>query len=182
MTRVVSVGRSKGLFALAGTGFALLIFGTTGCPGTLDPSEFPPPVTGTGGTSGGGGTTGTAGTGGGMVGCATVAKVFEDHSCALTGSCHDAMGSAAGFKMAGTGWETMLVGVTPKGGGALASMCMGNTMPYIIKGPPPVGGLIMNKLMNKTPACGAQMPNLPPTLNATEMACVQAWANALGAP
>ena len=177
MTRVVSVGRSKGIFVF-GTGIALLVFAMTGCPGTLDPKEFPAPVTGTAGTTGvaGTGVGGTTGTGG--AGCATIQKVWDDHFCSI-GGCHDAA-SPTNFKMAPAGWEANLVGKTPMGGGT--SMCGGNTMAYIIKGPAPVGGLLLNKLKNKTPACGAQMPNLPPVLNATELDCVQKWADQLGAP
>jgi hypothetical protein len=54
-------------------------------------------------------------------------------------------------------------------------------MAYITKGNP-AGGLILNKIKNKTPACGDQMPTVPPMpLTATEIQCVQDWANKLAA-
>jgi hypothetical protein len=187
MTRVVSVGRSKRLFAFAGTGLALLVVSLTGCPGSLNPNDFPPPSAG---TAGSGTTTGAAGTGTAGVsgaagmGCATINDLWTAKACTTQGACHDAMGSAAGFNMTTAGWDTAanLVGKLPPGGGvgALASVCMGKGMPYITKAQP-AGGLILNKLSNKTPACGAQMPNIGVAMTATELACVQAWANQLAA-
>ena len=78
-----------------------------------------------------------------------------------------------------------LVGVLPKGGGAIKSICAADpnfkTIPYIIKGSPTGDGLIMQKL--KGPVCapgGTQMPTLPgPITVAADMTCIQAWATQL---
>lgn len=196
MTRVVSVGRSKRL-ALTGTGLALFVLGSvglSGCPGTLDESEFPPASAGTAGTSGGAGTTGAAGTGAagttgtagttgaagtgsGAVGCAEAPAIFEAKGCATAGACHDKDGAGAGFKMAPTGWEKNLVGMKPKAGGVLASMCLASTVPYLTAKSNPATGLFIDKLKNARPACGDQMPSIGEKLTATEMTCIQNWAN-----
>jgi hypothetical protein len=140
---------------------------------------------GTGG-SGGGGTggssgTGTAGTGGGVGPCNAL-PIFATHSCASPGACHDAKGTSANFDMASPGWEMKLVGGNPNGGGAagFGSQCQGKG-PYLIAGSSPARGLFLDKLAAKPP-CGNQMPLLPPTLTATELDCVQRWANGLTKP
>lgn len=117
MTRVVSVGRSKGVYAIGALGFALLTLTLVGCPGTLDnPGAFTTGGAGSSGSAGAGtagggagmamaGASGSAGTGGLPPGCDPM-KLFTQtgvHDCTLAGACHDAMGSGAGFKMAGTG-------------------------------------------------------------------------------
>jgi hypothetical protein len=123
-------------------------------------------------------TTGTGGTGGDT--CDAM-PIFRTHTCMLVGACHDGQGSAAGFDMQTAGWETKLVGKVSAGGGTgdLASKCGGMGLVYLKAGVQPAQGLFMDKLTKAPPACGVQMPNLPPLLNATEQACVQKWANAL---
>jgi hypothetical protein len=131
------------------------------------------------GDTGAGGTTGAAGTAGAP--CDAQTEVFSKHFCTTANACHDAAGTAANFEMASADWQTHLVGVFPKGGGTLASMCTGVNMPYLVAGSQPATGLFLEKLTPQKP-CGVQMPNLPPLLNATELACVQSWANALTKP
>jgi hypothetical protein len=182
MTRVVSVGRSKGILLASALGTVFLISSLSGCPGTLDPTQFPPMGVSTGGTTGAAGTTGTAGTGaGGVMGCANAPAIFVAHTCTIMGACHDADGTAAGFKMDPAGWEKNLVGVMSKGGGAAlnASKCGASGIPYLAKTTQPATGLFLAKLSGTVPPCGAKMPNVGSALTATEFACVQAWANAL---
>jgi hypothetical protein len=208
MTRVVSVGRSsqrRGLVSVGALGLALAAVTLTGCPGSLDdPGAFPPPVSGAAGSpsgaagSGAAGTgaagTGAAGTGaaGAMAGCdvsgligngtaATPGKYF----CTTQGVCHDANGSAAGLDLASANLATRLVGVAPKGGGAVTpSVCAADanfkTMPYITKGSPTGAGLLLMKL--QAAICspgGMQMPTLNGPLSATDLACFKSWATAL---
>jgi hypothetical protein len=130
--------------------------------------------TGAAGTSGAAGSTGT---------CDAETEVFSKHFCTTAGACHDANGTAANFDMASADWQTHLVGVTPKGGGTVPSMCENETMPYLVAQSSPATGLFLRKLaIGGGVPCGAQMPNLPPLLNATEKACVQSWANAITKP
>jgi hypothetical protein len=144
-------------------------------------------TSGAGGTGGGaGGASGTAGTGGGTGPCDAM-PIFAVHSCAAAMACHDANGAAASFNMKTTGWEKMLVGVQPgtnslKNAPGLGSVCAQSGMPYLVAGSSPARGLFLDKLMSARPACGAQMPLIPPNLSATELDCVQRWANGLTKP
>ena len=132
-------------------------------------------------STGAAGMSGAAGSGTGAP-CDAQTEVFNMHFCSTAGTCHDASGSAAGFDMATNGWQNHLVGVMPPGGGSYAaSLCTAAGMPYLVANSAPATGLLLAKL-SPNPPCGVQMPNLPPLLNATEMACVQSWANALTAP
>jgi hypothetical protein len=157
----------------AGAGGSSGTAGTGGASGTAGAG-------GASGTAGAGGSSGTAGTGGGTGPCNAM-PIFATHSCAAAMACHDANGSAAGFNMATTGWEKNLVGKYPKAGGApgLGSACLGANTPYLRMGSSPASGLFLDKLMSARPACGAQMPLIPPNLSATELDCVQRWANGL---
>jgi hypothetical protein len=181
MTRVVSVGRSQGLFVACTLGLALLV-SVTGCPGALEnPDSFPPPVTGAAGT----GPTGAAGTGAAGTGAAgttcDITPLFvgatSTYKCTLAGSCHDAMGSAAKLDMVTAGWENTLVGKTPPGGGTIPSECMAAGKPYLEKGSNPAKGLFIDKLT--TPTCGMQMPELTGPITAPDMACIMKWATSL---
>jgi hypothetical protein len=140
-------------------------------------------TSGAGGTGGAAGTSGAGGTGGGTGPCNAL-PIFATHSCAAVMACHDASGSAAGFNMASPGWEKNLVGKYPKAGGAtgLGSVCMQSTKPYLQANSSPATGLFLDKLFANKPACGAQMPLIPPNLSAAEMDCVQRWANGLTKP
>lgn len=197
MTRVVSVGRSKSLFALLGTGLASIAIGWTGCaPGTLDnPDAFPAPVTGTAGTNpgaagttGGGGTSGTAGTGTGVPpGCDRAPMIIQNpdptsYSCTLALACHDAMGSGAKLDLTSPNVATRLVGVVPKTGGnsICANDMMFKTMPYIIPKSSPADGLLLRKLKGAVCApMGAQMPTLNGPMKPADLLCIQQWADKL---
>jgi hypothetical protein len=140
---------------------------------------------GTSGAAGAGGASGTAGAGGTTgTGPCNAMPIFATHSCAAAMACHDANGSAAGFNMASTGWEKNLVGKYPKAGGAagLGSACLAAGKPYLVAGSAPATGLFLDKLISAKPACGAQMPLIPPNLTPSELDCVQRWANALTKP
>ena len=154
-----------------GFGGVLLLFVAAGCPGSVDPSLIP---SGSGGTHGGG--AGTTGAGGSSVQSCDTAPIYMAKACANAG-CHDANGTSAAFDMTSPGWQTHLVGVNPKGGGTLASACAANG-PYLVPGMIPAKGLFLDKLKEGT-ACGVVMPFAGTVLTATELDCVQTWANAL---
>ncbi|HTA21714.1 MAG TPA: hypothetical protein VK989_20615 [Polyangia bacterium] len=192
MTRAVSVGRSshKGLFAkftLGALGSVLVTMTLSGCPGTLQ-GDFPAPPGGgsagsSGGTAGAGtaGATGTAGTSGGngYPGC-DITPLITKYGCTAVGICHDASGSGANFDMATSGWQNMLVGVKPKGGGTVPSMCGASTNPYIIKGSATGDGLFLQKL-KPSPPCGIQMPytGQPSYPTTPDLTCFQQFTTAL---
>jgi len=160
----------------------LLAFSLPGCPGNLDPSLLPQGGgTGTGGSgSGSGGTGGSgAGSGGATPPPCDPAPIFKTHLCANTG-CHDPSGTSANFDMGSSDWQTRLVGVNPKGGGALASKCGELGAPYLKPGTMPATGLVLDKLkVDSTQPCGDLMPLVSAKLTATEVACIQDWANSL---
>lgn len=133
------------------------------------------------GAAGAGGA-GAAGTGGPGLSC-DAKPIILKYSCALAGSCHDALGSAAGLDFATPGWEDRLVGTFPSGGGEVAtrSMCAGLGRPYLVAGSNPATGLLLDKLRLHPPPCGAAMPNIGGPITAIELACFQDWANALTA-
>jgi hypothetical protein len=190
MTRVVSVGRSRGLLTIGALGSALLTLCLAGCPGTLDSSQFPPMTSGAAGagnTSGAAGMTGAAGmmvaaagmSGTGTPGC-DITPLVATYMCAK-GGCHDDAGMSAGFSMTGNTWWMNLVGVTPKGGGTfITSVCSTSTTPYITKGSATGDGLFLDKVKEATPPCGAQMPFGGPTFPTTqEVTCFQQFTTAL---
>jgi hypothetical protein len=198
MTRVVSVGRSKGLWAAGALGFTLLMLSLAGCPGTLDPTLF---MSGTAGTSGAAGTgaagTGTAGTtgAGGAVACDMVTLITMPanpmmpakggYGCTLAGACHDAVGSAAGLSLMQADWPK-LKGAMPMvktPAPAFPSICAtdatAKTMPYIIAGSATGDGLLMKKLMGPVCPPGVQMPSLGGPIKAADLPCFQQWATML---
>ena len=146
-------------------GVMLCALAAAGCPGTVDSSLWSM-------ASGGGGGGGT-----GVQACDPT-PIFRMKFC-FAANCHDAMGTAANFDMATTDWQTRLVGVDPKGGGANPSLCAGQG-PYLAAGTLPATGLFMDKVKETTtPACGVLMPQVGTKLTASEFDCVQSWANAL---
>ena len=141
-----------------------------GCAGDLDPTGFPVPDP----------------IGGPLPakspadGACDVPTIFASYGCP---TCHDVKGSFGGFDMASPGWETHLVGVAPKGGGASSpSVCTGGGRVYLAAGSSPATGLFMDKLKPKTASsCGDRMPLIADPLTSAELDCVQQWANALTA-
>jgi hypothetical protein len=161
-------GRVAGA-ARCGLGGILLALAAAGCPGAVDPSLWPP---GTGNNSGNPGSGGT-----GMAACDPT-PIFAAKLCANLG-CHDSFATSANFDMTSTGWQTRLVGVNPKGGGANPSKCAGNG-PYLATDKKPATGLFLDKLKPDAGApCGVPMPQIGTPLSAEEFDCVQSWATAL---
>ena len=115
--------------------------------------------------------------GGGGTACDTN-KIFT--TCQTVG-CHNSANPAAAFDMQTTGWEKGLVGKMPTGGGTAPnqSKCGAMNLVYLTPNSMPATGLFIEKLTKMTPVCGLVMPNIGPRLTATEMACVQTWADNL---
>jgi hypothetical protein len=135
-------------------------------------------------TGGAGNTAASGGAGGSPVGIGCdIAPIITSHTCTIANACHDSMGSAAGLDLQSPGLEARLLGIEPTGGGqgALASKCVGQGRLYLIPGSRPAAGLLLQKLGPNPPPCGGRMPLVGAWLSATELACFQAWANALTA-
>jgi hypothetical protein len=122
---------------------------------------------------------GSSGSGGGNTAC-DVDAIFAKGLCSTASTCHDAQGSGGKFDMTSPGWQTHLVGVTPKGGGAIPSMCSTNPQPYLDPGSNPATGLFLRKL-SATPGCGLRMPYLRADLylSQSDLTCVTKWATTL---
>jgi hypothetical protein len=111
------------------------------------------------------------------------------YKCSETAICHDANGGGANFSMTGTNWMSHLIGVVPKGGGTVPSICGQDptfkTMPYIKKGDPNGDGILLRKLMgplcNAGTSMGVQMPLSGNPVSASDLANVQTWLKAMAA-
>jgi len=160
--------------AIAGAAGALLaVVALTGCPGDIDPSIKMPTQGGTGGSG--------SGTGGSSADCsgANAGDQIITSTCAI-GGCHNAGTNPllnGGLNLTvDSGIAARLVGVVSGGNGA--SMCGGNATPYLNDNSNPATGLLIDKI-KPSPPCGAQMPEVPPYLTATQQACVIQWATTL---
>jgi hypothetical protein len=154
----------------------------SGCPGTLDPSQFQT-VSGSGGTTGTGGS-GTGGTAnndctGGNDGATIVSTI-----CAASG-CHDTADAntfGAGLDLTvNSSIGSRLVGVQSPGDINAGAACTGNTEPYLVAQSSPATGLLIDKL-NPTPPCGSRMPYVGPALTTTQQTCLIQWATTLTSP
>lgn len=148
-----------GLLGLLVTSIASL-----GCSGSPDPSMM---------DSGGMGGSGSVGGGGSCNGDAVITT-----SCATTG-CHDNMSRYAGLDLTpGPGVAARLVGV--KSPGAAGSACGTISEPYLNAGTDPPTGLLIDKITEKSPPCGAAMPYPGITLlPASTQNCIEQWAEGL---
>ena len=91
--------------------------------------------------------------------------------------CHGPGGAYAGLDLSSTGLASRLVGVAPPGGGSAApSVCTGMSKVYLTAGSNPATGLLLDKL-GSNPGCGVRMPYMLAALSASDIACVQSWAN-----
>jgi hypothetical protein len=61
-------------------------------------------------------------------------------------------------------------------------MCFPSQVPYLVPGSAPATGLLLDKLFDDAPPCGARMPLIGSPLTNAEQDCLQRWANALTAP
>jgi hypothetical protein len=77
--------------------------------------------------------------------------------------------------MASPGLEARLVGHGPMGGNQ--SVCA-SSMNYLDPGSQPATGLFLRKLTAQF-SCGSRMPLTGRIVSATDLACIQSWANGL---
>jgi hypothetical protein len=175
------------------------VAGFGGPSGEAGTGGSPASATGAAGTAGAAGAgLSFLGTGGTVVpdnpppGCDVRPLFFGPNSrykCSETAICHDPNGGAANLSLATADWQNHLIGVVPKGGGTVPSICardpMFKNMPYIIKGNPNGDGILLRKLMG--PLCnyglemGVQMPLIGNPLSAADLACAKQWTTALAA-
>jgi hypothetical protein len=151
----------------------MLLVGSFLVLGACGAGELSFPYTGTGG-GGGAAATGTGGAGGSIpMACATSMTVLQN-SCI---GCHNTptMGATANLDLASAGVAQRLVG---QSGAATGGQCAG-VMSLLNRGTLPATGILIDKINFKT-TCGASMP-YPGTIKlpATDLDCLQAWANGL---
>ena len=108
-------------------------------------------------------------------GCSRAKTVFA--TCLVCHATAAAVSTGGGFDMEKAGWEKNLVGHSTPATAPATALCKGRNLVWLKPDIEPAKGLFLDKLSQPMPACGVQMPNLLPKLNATDMACVQNWAN-----
>jgi hypothetical protein len=188
LRRHVPVG--VGFAGAAGALVSVLML--SGCPGTLDPSQF---QSGSGGTTGtGGSSSGTGGaTSNNCTGGNDGASVVTGN-CAISG-CHDTsdantLGAGLDLTVDAT-IATRLVGVVSPGDTSAGSTCGGNSEPYLNSGSNPATGLLVQKILSSPkcstsdspPCCGDPMPYPGFALLSTQQqTCLIQWATTLTSP
>jgi len=177
----------------AGTAGALVsVLMLSGCPGTLDPSQF---QSGSGGSMGTGGS--SSGTGGAAANNCTGdldGATLVMTQCAISG-CHDATDAntlGAGLDLTVDSMiGSRLVGVMSPGDTAAGSVCGGNTEAYLDSGSNPATGLLVQKILTSPkcstsdtpPCCGTSMPYPGIVLlSVQQQNCLIAWATTLTSP
>jgi hypothetical protein len=98
--------------------------------------------------------------------------------CATSG-CHDSTTKQAGLNLtAGSDLKTRLVGVMANASTSLfCAMGSAATMSYLTPNSNPASGILISKITANMPVCGSRMPFGLPALSATEISCIQTWAN-----
>ena len=147
------------------------------CPGSL--SFTGTPDGGGGGTTGGGTGGAASGVGGGggaiATSCANAITLLQNN-CSI--ACHNPGSdtSFANLDLMSDGFAQRLVGqpASTTGNGQCAGM--GN---LLNRGTLPATGILIDKINFKLGVCGEGMPFGGVQLGATDLACLQAWANGL---
>jgi hypothetical protein len=149
--------------ALAAASLALY-----GCPGNIDPD-----LSGTAGTGGGGG-----GAGSSVCDAPTMVLQSTDllKGCGNDNSCHGPTLKESGLDLVSAGVISRLLGKMPDPTTSLS--CMSSTTPYLIAGPGPAQGLMIDKL-NSSVSCGSPMPFPLGNLPAAQRTCLTDWATAV---
>jgi hypothetical protein len=150
------------------------------CPGSLS-STITPDGGGSGGTTGGGtgGAASGVGGGGGAVAtsCPNAISLLQNN-CSL--SCHNpgSDSSFANLDLMSDGFAQRLVGQPASTATSANGQCagMGN---LLNRGTLPATGIFIDKINFKLGVCGEGMPFGGVALAATDLACLQAWANGL---
>ncbi len=189
----------SGWVGFAGTAGALIsILMLSGCPGTLDPTQFN--TTGTGGSNGTGGS-GTGGSGSGTGGSGTsgtggssgICTGANDGAAIVTSNCATSFchipgpgnaGSCGGLDLTvDANIASRLVGVMSAGTSSNGSQCLNDPTPYLVAGSNPATGMLIDKVTMSQPSCGSQMPFAAPMpLSPTQKTCLIQWATTLTSP
>ena len=175
--------QGSGWVGVAGAaGMLVSVLLLSGCPGTLDPSQFT--TNGTGG-SGTGGSTGTGGSSGNCTGGNDGVNIIASN-CATSG-CHDSAGAKFSASLDLTVNSTIgsrLVGVMAAQATATnGALCSSETEPYLNPQSNPATGLLIDKITMSHPPCGAFIPYLNPSLlPAAQQTCLIQWATTLTSP
>jgi len=160
--------RARALPFAIGATAGVVLAGLAGCAGELDPSLLP---------GGSGNPLGQAGSGGGAAACDAPQMVFAGR-CAAPG-CHSANSAGgAGLDLASAGVVGRLLGQGPSTNVAAGAACESVGKPYLVAGSNPPTGLLMDKMEATKVTCGSTMSALA-QLNASQLACLSAWATAV---
>ncbi len=182
-------GHTPEWVGFAGTvGVLVSVLMLSGCPGTLDLSQFKGTGgsgSGTGGSNPTGGSTGTGGTASNCTGNNDGATIVT-MNCAVSG-CHDTAGAPFSASLDLTINSTVgsrLVGVMAAAATATnQAVCTSQQEPYLIAQPGPATGLLIDKITMTHPPCGAFMPaDAPSLLPAAQQSCLIQWATTLTSP
>lgn len=107
------------------------------------------------------------------------AEALFTAKCTASG-CHNATDKTSGLNLtAGPDLPTRLLGVMPM---SVSFFCASSTMPYLTANSKPATGLLIDKITKSTPSCGQRMPYLQAALSASEINCIQTWANTVTSP
>jgi hypothetical protein len=182
--------RVSGWVGVAGAaGMLVSVLILSGCPGTLDPTQFNISGTGGNGTGGGtptGGSTGTGGSSGNCTGGNDGVNIIMTNcataSCHIPGPLNDGLSGGLDLTVdANIG--SRLVGVMSMGTSTNGSACMTSTSPYLDPGSNPATGLLIDKISSTHPPCGSFMPYASPSLlPSAQRTCLIEWATTLTSP
>jgi hypothetical protein len=111
------------------------------------------------------------------MGCAQVNAAFTTCMACHTTSLADASGG--GFDMQKVGWEKNLIGQSTPADAPVTALCKGKNLVLLEANVEPAKGLFLDKVSQSMPPCGDRMPKLLDPLSASQVACVQAWANSV---
>jgi hypothetical protein len=189
-----------GVAGAAGVLVSVLLL--SGCPGTLDPTQFNTGTggsnatggsgSGTGGSNPTGGATGTGGSSGNCTGvndgAAIVTANCATSSCHIPGPLND--GQSGGLDLTvDANIGSRLVDVTSAGTSNNGSSCVGNTEPYLKSGSNPATGLLIEKIQSSpkctanSTCCGLPMPYPGLVLlSPQQQTCLIQWATTLTSP
>jgi hypothetical protein len=183
---------AEGVGFAGAAGALVTLFMLSGCPGTLDPNQFP--TNGTGGNTGSGGTGGSGPTGGapgtggtaldctgGNEGTAILTNSCATLNCHIPGAGND--GVTGGLDLTpDANIASRLVGVMSVGTADNGSMCVGQG-PYLDAHSNPATGLFIDKFTMSRPPCGVEMPaDSAFFLTPTQQGCLKQWATTLTSP
>ena len=161
--------RARALPFAIGAMAGVVLAGLAGCAGELDPSLLP------GGSSN---PLGQAGSGGGTAALATRPRWYLRGAARSPAVTRRILAGGAGLDLASAGVVGRLLGQGPSTNVAASAACESVGKPYLVAGSNPSTGLLMDKMDAAKVTCGSTMSALA-QLNASQVACLSAWATAV---